>query len=167
MELRLGQILIEQGLLNQQQADSIAQRQEQTGQPFGLLCEQMFRLHPQAIERAWAMQYANLTRMVDPAHEAIDNRALELITRRQAWQFRVLPIRFDGRELMIATMRTQLRRALGFATSVLGMPTYLVLAGPQALGEALCRHYPLPGMTPRCVNDEALDRLLGERRMSA
>ena len=29
--------------------------------------------------------------------------ALELITRRQAWQFRVLPIRMDGRELVMAT----------------------------------------------------------------
>ena len=167
MELRLGQILIEQGVLNEGQADSILQRQQETGEPFGLLCEQMFRIHPKAIERAWATQYANLTRTIDPAVEVFEPRALELITRRQAWQFRVLPIRFEGRELMIATMRSQLRRALGFATSVLGVPTYLVLANSTALGEALCRHYPLPGMTPRCVDDEALDHLLGERRISA
>jgi len=83
-----------------------------------------------------------------------------LISRRQAWQFRVLPLRFDGRELMLVTTRTHLCRALRFATAVMCVPVYLVLATPAALGEALCRHYPLPGMTPQSVYDDASDRLL-------
>lgn len=167
MELRLGQVLCEQGVLTERQVQCILQRQKETSQPFGLLCEQMFSVSPEAIERAWAMQYASLTRMIDPAREAMDVSTLELITRRQAWQFRVLPIRFDGRELMLATTRTQLRRALRFANNVLGLPVYLVLADPHALGEALCRHYPMPGMNVQSINDEAMDHLLAQRRMSA
>jgi hypothetical protein len=166
MELRLGQVLIEQGVLSERQVECIIRRQEQTGEPFGLLCEQMFRTDPEAIERAWATQYASLTRPVDPAREAIDPRALELVTRRQAWQFRVLPIRFDGREVMLATTRSQLRRALRFATNVMGVPVYLVLAEPRALGEALCRHYPMPGMSPQSVDDDGMDHVLGARRIA-
>lgn len=163
MELRLGEVLAEQGVLSERQVDAIVRRQRDTGKPFGLLCEQMFHVPPQVIERAWAMQYASLTRNVDPAHEAMDPAALELVTRRQAWQFRVLPIRFEDRELMLATTRSQLRRALRFATNVLGVPVYLVLAESRALGEALCRHYPMPGMSPQAVDDEAMDRVLAER----
>lgn len=167
MELRLGQVLIEQGVLTERQVECILLRQRETSQPFGLLCEEMFRVPPETIERAWAMQYASLTRTIDPATEPMDASALELITRRQAWQFRVLPIRFDGRELMLATTRTQLRRALRFANNVLGLPVYLVLAEPRALGEALCRHYTMPGMSPMSVDDDAMDHLLSQRRMSA
>ena len=167
MELRLGHVLIEQGVLTERQVECILVRQLETGQPFGLLCEQMFRVSPDAIERAWATQYAGLTRTIDPEREPMDLSALELITRRQAWQFRVLPIRFDGRELMLATTRSQLRRALRFANNVLGLPVYLVLADPQALGMALCRHYAMPGMSPQSIDDDAMDHLLAQRRMSA
>ncbi len=167
MELRLGQLLVEQGVLSEAQVDHIVRCQQETSRPFGLLCEQMFHVPQESIERAWAMQYASLTRTIDPASEPMDRSALELVTRRQAWQFRVLPIRFDGRELMLATTRKQLRRALRFANNVLGLPVYLVLADPRALGEALCRHYPMQGMTAQSIEDEALDHLLEQRRMSA
>ena len=158
--LRLGQVLVERGLLTAEQVSSILERQQQSGQPFGVLAEGMFGIHPDRIEDAWAQQYASLTRRIDPAIEIYEQRATELITRRQAWQFRVLPIRFDGRELMMATTADHLRRALRFATRVLGVPTYFVVASSKDLGEALCKRYPLPGMTPGSVEDEALERLL-------
>jgi hypothetical protein len=158
--LRLGEVLVDSKLLTTEQVASILQRQQQTGQPFGMLAEAMFGIHPDRIEDAWAQQYASLTRRIDPATEVYEQRAAELITRRQAWQFRVLPIRFDGRELMIATTADHLRRALRFATRVLGVQTYFVIASSRDLGEALCKRYPLPGMTPGSVEDEALERLL-------
>jgi len=167
MELRLGQLLVEHGVLSEQQVERVLARQGETGEPFGALCESMFRVDPEVIENAWAMQYATLTRTLDPRHEAFDSAALELVSRRQAWQFRVLPIRFDDRELMMATTRRHLRRALRFATNVLGVPVYLVLADALALGEALGRHYPMPGMSPRAIDDESLDQVLAERRLSA
>lgn len=167
MELRLGEVLVEHGVLNEEQVARVLKRQGETGQPFGALCEGMFRIDPDAIENAWAMQYATLTRTLDPRHESFDSAALELVSRRQAWQFRVLPIRFDDRELMMVTTRRHLRRALRFANNVLGVPVYLVMAEPLALGEALQRHYPMPGMSPRSIDDDALDQVLAERRMSA
>lgn len=163
MELRMGQLLIDSGVLSAAQMDQILSEQQRTGEPFGTLCERMFNIDPEAIEQIWAHQYASLSRCIDPACEVIQPRALELVTRRQAWQFRVLPLRFDGNELMMATTQQHLRRALRFATGVMGVPVYLVLTTPELLGEALCRHYPLPGMTARSVNDDGMDRLLAER----
>lgn len=160
MQVRLGQILIEQGVITQRQVDQIIAEQQHTGQPFGLICERMFGIHPEAIEKAWATQYASQSRLVDPTIEPVEERAMSLVTRRQAWQFRVVPLRFDGRELMMATTQRHLQRALRFATAVMGVPVYLVMASPQALGEALCRYYPLPGLAPESVNDDGMDRVL-------
>ena len=154
MEVRLGQLLVESGVLTSQQVTDIVLEQERTGEPFGLLAERLFGVDPHKIEEAWARQYAGLTRTVKPEIEVFDEQAAELVTRRQAWQFRVLPLRFEGRELLIVTTQQHLRRALRFATNVIGIPVFFVMADPLELGRALCSHYPLPGMTPESVLDD-------------
>lgn len=169
MEYRLGQLLVDAGVLTDAQVEEILLRQNETGEPFGLLGEKMFGVSPVAIEEAWAAQYARWTRHIDPTVEVFEPRALELITRRQAWQFRVLPIRFDGAELMLATTQRHIRRGLRFANNVLGVPSFFVMARPIELGTALCKHYTLPGMTPESVDDSALDQILtvGDGRVKA
>ena len=158
MEHRLGAILIERGVLTASQVKGALDYQENTGEPLGLICERLYEVTPEEIEAAWAAQYATLARTIDPSVEVFEARALELVTRRQAWQFRILPLRFEPRELMVATTQDHLPKALRFATGVLGMPVFFVLAESEALGQALCRHYPLPGMTPDAVDDDLLER---------
>lgn len=159
MEFRLGQVLVEQGVLTADQVQTILEQQQKSGEPFGLLCERIFDVEPEAVETAWAVQYARLTRTIDPDAETFDPRALELVTRRQAWQFRILPVRFDGHELMVATTERHLRRALRFAVNVIGIPVYFVMAEPMRLGAALCRYYELPGFTPASIDDNGFDDL--------
>ena len=156
-ELRLGQLLVESGVLAEKQVSHIVSAQEKTGEPFGLLAERLFGVDPQKIEEAWAKQYAGLTRTVDPEIEVYDMEAARLVTRRQAWQFRILPLRFEGRELLIATTQEHLRRALRFATNVIGIPVFFVMAESTALGQALCKRYPLPGMSPELVDDDVIE----------
>lgn len=154
-KVRLGQLLIEGEVLTVRQVDAIIAEQERTGEPFGLLAERLYGVDPHKIEEAWARQYAGLTRTVRPDMEVFDDQAASLVTRRQAWQFRILPLRFEGRELLIATTQQHLRRALRFATNVIGIPVFFVMADPLELGQALCSRYALPGMTPESVLDEA------------
>ncbi len=160
-EIRLGQILVEGGVLTTRQVRDVLAVQESTGEPFGVLAERMFGVHPERIEEAWACQYAQMTRTVDPQIESFDARATELVTRRQAWQFRILPMRFEGRELLVATTQRHLRRALRFATNVIGIPVFFVMSDPLALGRALCARYPLPGMTPESVLGEPATASVG------
>ncbi len=157
---RLGQFLVESGLLSDEQVRQVLEEQQRSGRPFGVIAEALYGVSPDDIEDAWAQQYAQLTRSVKPEVEAFDHHAVDLVTRRQAWQFRVLPIRFEDGELIIATTREHLRRALRFATNVIGVPVFLVITEADALGEALCRHYPMPGMGVDSVDDHALDHFL-------
>ena len=162
MHVRLGEILVCRGLLTAQQVTEVLERQQSTGTPFGALAERMFGVAPDAIEDAWAAQYARLTQTIDPRSEPLCTEALKLITRRQAWQFCVIPVRQDDAEVMIATTQQHLRRALRFATRVLGVPSYFVMAENEAMGEALCRLYPMDGMTPASVHLDAMQHLVAQ-----
>lgn len=153
--LRLGEILVQSGVLTAKQVEDLLHYQKQTHKPIGWLAERKFGIDPEVIEDAWAEQYASLTRTIDPENEVYADEAAQLISPRQAWQFRVLPIRFDDSELIMATTRRHLRRALKFATNVIGVPVFLVMTEPIALGRALTERYSLPGFTPESVDDDA------------
>lgn len=163
--IRIGEVLVNRGTLNAAQVQAILDEQLRSHRPFGELAENMYNVDPTDIEQAWMEQYARLTRHVNVLDEMKEDRAMQSIERRQAWQFRVVPLRFDGKELMVATTPDNLCRALRFVTRCLSVPCYIVLTEARMLGEALERHFPLPGMTAsfvgqRDVNPMAL--LAGE-----
>lgn len=165
--LRIGQILIDQGVLNAVQVEAILWAQQKTGRPFGVICEQLYDVPPSAVECAWSEQYARLTQRVDPEHENIDPHVIALVDRRQAWQFCVLPMRFDGDELMIATTRQHVLRALKFACNVLEKPAYIVITEPEMLGKALAQYYPLPGMTPAMIDGDGSSKSWNGKKKTA
>jgi hypothetical protein len=75
----------------------------------------------------------------------------------------VLPIRFHGDELMMATAAPFLRRALRFATRSLSVPVYFVMADPKPLMSCIARRYPMAGLCADgespCPIDEMVERL--------
>lgn len=149
--LQLGEILVRQGLLTPEQRDEVLRAQKERGGPFGAVAESMFGVAPEAVEAAWAAQFASFAPRVDPRTYPIKPRALEMVERRQAWQFKILPIDFQGEDLVACTTQEHLVRALKFAGWKLGHSVHFVLSEPLALGEALARVYPMPGMSPEVV----------------
>lgn len=149
--LHLGDLLVKHGVLTAVQRDAVLEAQKLRGGPFGAVAEEMFGVNPADVEKAWAEQFSAFAMHVDPRASNVNPRALEALSRRQAWQFRILPIDFNGDSLVACTTQESLVRALKFAGWRLGHCTQFVLAEPLHLGEALCRHYPMAGMTPQCV----------------
>ena len=164
MKLRLGEILVEQGVLTEQQVQDVLDEQQRTARPFGVLAEQLFGIDPAIIESSWSQQYARLTRTVDLNMEAFEPRATELVSRRQAWQFYIVPVRFDGNELMIATTVEHLPRALRFANNVIGLPVYFVMTDRAALMAALSRHYSIAGLNEKTTDTTHLKQLISRAR---
>lgn len=145
MRLRLGDVLVRMGALSEEQRAEVLVAQASSGRPFGALAEEMFGVSPKAVERAWASQYGALTGRVDLATERADPEVRPLVERRQAWQFQIVPLRFDGGELLVATTEGSLPRAMRFAGWALGAEVSFVLVEEEALLARLGEVYPLPG----------------------
>jgi hypothetical protein len=152
--VRIGEILVEQGVLNEQQVFEIIEAQKVRKLPFGVLAERMFEVTVDSIERAWIEQYHRRTGTIDLSHYQADEVALSLINRRQAWQFEMLPLGFESTgELLMAASSARLARAVTFAANRLRPVVYFRIAESQQLREFLQKHYPMPQIT-----DEILDR---------
>ncbi|MDP7069773.1 MAG: hypothetical protein QF561_00295 [Phycisphaerales bacterium] len=145
MELRLGHLLVRKGLLESDQVDRVLREQDRTGEPFGAMCERLFGVDPKDVEQAWADQYASLTQTILLRDEPLDAIALARLSRRQAWQFGALPMRWDGGELMVATTPDLLVRAHRFVSRTIESPVFFVMTSREDLAAALQRVYPLPG----------------------
>lgn len=145
MALRLGEILMRKGIMTPGQVQAVLEEQRRCHRPFGELAEEMFGVEAELLEEAWADQYESITAKVDPKTERVDPAILARITARQAWQFRVIPLRMDGLELMVCTGKESLGRALRFSYRQFGACCYFVLCTPDQLVDALNRHYPMAG----------------------
>ena len=150
--IRIGQILVENGVLTEQQVFEVLQAQKKQHLPFGVLAEQMFDVTLQSIEAAWIEQYHRFTGTIDLAQQEFDAEALKLISRRQAWQFEMLPIGFEPTgELLMAASRTRLARAVTFATNRINHVVYFRVAESMQLRTFLREHYPMPEVSQQII----------------
>ncbi len=148
---RLGELLVAQGLLTQPEVDHVLERQREVGRPFGVLCEEMFGIDPEFVEGAWVDQYRALSATFDADFVRSHPAALALITARQAWQFRIMPMRLEHGTLVAATTPSHLARASRFATMVVGVAALFVVVDSNELATALEAHYPIDGMDVQTV----------------
>ena len=150
--IRLGEILVEQGLLTREEVKQILQAQQRQGRPFGVLAEQLFGLDPRVVESAWVTQYAALAGVVDPETLDVDPSCIALINRRQAWQFHLAVVGHEEGELVVVTDPKHLARALRFAAATFREPAFFRVAEPGALEAFLMEHYPVPAHLAALAN---------------
>jgi hypothetical protein len=154
MALRLGEILVSRGLLTNEQVTLVLEAQRGRARPFGALAEEMFGLDAEDVEAAWLAQYEHAATRVDPRKSPPSEDVLASVSRRQAWQFRVLPLGRDAEgDLTLCTSAERLPRALRFAANCVLEPAVMVLAEPHALSEALAMHYPIAGFDTDELDD--------------
>jgi hypothetical protein len=156
MVLRLGDLLVRQGVLTEQQVEDILTEQRAVGRPFGELAERLFGVSPTDVERAWAEQYSQIAGEYSLHSARFESHALASITARQAWQFRVLPVRFSGDELTVCTTRDHLARALRFVGWKMENPCHFVLSSPENLAQMLMKHFPLAGASVGMVTGKTI-----------
>jgi len=155
--LRLGEMLVDMGVLSPDQRDAILEHQRVSPRPFGVLAEELFGVDPGAVEQAWAHQYAQIAPRLDPRGIEPDAGALALVSRRQAWQFGVIPVRMGARELIAATAPAFLARAMRFVGWRLEHDVSFAICTPEQLVAGLEIHYPIEGF-----GSELIDRVLGD-----
>jgi hypothetical protein len=143
--IQIGQLLVEQGCLTQDQVDHILKVQKMTNRPFGDLAERLYGINPRAVEDAWVEQYVRTVGVVDLEDTAIDTDCLRVLNRRQAWQFHTLPVQRENHfGLQAATSAENLVRAVNFTARKLDEPVCFMIAERKQLCEFLMKHYPVP-----------------------
>ncbi|MEM1013823.1 MAG: hypothetical protein AAGI46_16580 [Planctomycetota bacterium] len=160
--LRLGELLVEQGAITTQQLRHALDVQAATHRPLGDLLERLYGLDAIHVNTAWAQQYVAVNGEQDLTGADVDQACIELLKPRQAWQFRVVPMRFDKLpcdsieppHLTIATTRRGLRKAMNFAARTFRVPPAVVVATSGSMRVLLERHYPV---APH-IADWAFDR---------
>lgn len=160
--MRIGEMLVRMGVLERKQVEAVLEEQEHSGEPFGAIAERLFGVKPEQIECAWIEQTQERATLFDPDN-GFDDDARELVVRRQAWQFGIVPLRLDDGHLVAATSRRQLPRAVRFATRVLRMPIQFEIADDETLAGLLAHQYPIRGMDKSMLDGSALARIFGKR----
>ena len=161
MSIRLGDLLVVQGVITPEQQQLILDIQEDTARPFGVIAEEEFGVEPGAVEQAWAAQFAMIAQRIDPTLAEISDEVKGLISKRQAWQFGFMPVSQNEFETVLVSTRETLARSLRFVNWRLpGVCTFGV-CNLKTLRRGLEMHYPFPGA------DAALNGQLGARRPAA
>ena len=142
--IQIGQLLVNQGVLTQHQVNQVLAIQRISARPFGDLAERLFGIEPRAIEDAWVEQYIRSAGITDLDELEVETQCLRTLNRRQAWQFKMLPVNRDDWNLNVATDADNLVRAVNFATRRIDQPVYFLIAQRQQLRDFLMKHYPVP-----------------------
>ncbi len=152
MALRLGDLLVQYGVLTPDQCDQVVKEQESNPRPFGLLAEEMFGIDPGVIEHAWAVQFAMISPRINPCSIEIDEDIRSVITSRQAWQFGFIPVERHQDGIVCATSIECLARALRFVGWRVEEPCSFVICDHQSLETGLSIHYPMDGVDSEMMN---------------
>lgn len=142
--LKIGEILIQQGVLTAEQVEHVLGIQRAVGRPFGDLVERLYGIDPNVVQDAWVEQYADMVGRIDLGRVEIDAECNALVTRRQAWQFHLVPLFRDSGYLHVATTQESLVRAVNFATRTLAEPVYFRLTDRKQINAFLMQNYPVP-----------------------
>lgn len=114
---KIGRILVQRGVLREEQAQAILRAQQSEHKPFGKLAWRMYHVDERDIWSAWAEQVGHFCQHVDLACEPNDPAVLDLIEADQAWSLHILPLRIDLGELVVATTITDLPEAMALLDS--------------------------------------------------
>ncbi len=137
---RIGQILVDLGFITDKQLELLLEeQQQQPGILLGKLAEDMAIINEDqlatALAEQWNMQVAPLENM------SIAPDILEKMSESMAQLYRVIPIKFDGQRLTVATCDPQNLNIPDELRTFLGYDIEMVVATERAILAALERHY--------------------------
>ena len=145
---RLGELLVRRGVLTASQVCALLEMQRRTSRPLGDLAETHFGVPARVVETAWVRQYVTMDTRIDLDARLPDPEWLLALSRRQAWQFGILPLGLSEGSLDVATCAAALPRAARYAWRRLQHPVYFRVARRRQLLSHLARHYPWAGSAP-------------------
>ena len=138
---RLGRLLVQRGVLQEDQVAAILDEQAHRHKPFGKLAHEMYQVDERDIWSAWAEQVGYFCQHIDLATEPNDPAVLELIDAREAWGCHMLPLRIELGELLVATTITDLPEAMALLQQRVETPVRFVIPERRQLERYIIERY--------------------------
>lgn len=143
---RIGHILIEQGVLTPNQVAKALAAQAEREAPLGRIAEQLFNIDRTTIIEALAEQVVMRAPDASLATEQFDQQCLRMISAKEAWDSLILPIRWEGGELLCATTVETLPVAIELLQQKLDCPFHFAIAEMRPLEEFIASLYSYEGV---------------------
>ncbi len=150
---KLGEILVQEGLVGPQQVDRALLWQRDDGGRIGSLLIRLGYLEEREFLRLMAAQLR--TRPVLIAEARLDSELLKLVPAEIAWQASAIPVAYHGDHLIVATSDPHNLPALREIEAATGHAVEAWLAADPAVASALERHYPR-GVRPESAGTPTL-----------
>lgn len=137
---RIGQILVDMGFITDEQLVLLVEeQQQQPGALFGKIAEDMGLISDEQLAQALAEQW-NM-RVVQLGDLVLAPDVLSKVTESMAQLYRVVPVRFDGTTLTVATCDPQNLTTQDELRTFLGHDISMVVATEREIKAAIEKHY--------------------------
>lgn len=137
---RLGQILVDMGFITDEQRQLLLEeQQQQPGALIGKIAEDMSLITDSQLAQALAEQM-NM-RVVNLADATLPPDVLAKITESMAQLYRVVPVKFDGSSLTVATCDPQNLTIQDELRTFLGFDIQMVVCTEREIKAAIEKHY--------------------------
>ncbi|WP_145387384.1 GspE/PulE family protein [Stieleria neptunia] len=137
---RIGQILVDLGFLTDEQRDIVLEEQEQQpGALFGKVAEDMQLITEDQLVQGLAEQMSMQTISLEEIQ--LDPELVEKLTETMAQLYRVVPIRFEGNQLTVATCDPQNLSVQDELRTFLGYDIEVLVATERDINTTIGRYY--------------------------
>ena len=142
----IGTFLIERGTLTGKQVAQVLARQREEHRPFGQVAEDMFGVSVSDLAEALAEQLVSKCPWINLIEEQLDEQCLNMIEARDAWESLVLPMRYEGDELLCATTMETLPNAIELIQRAVAEPFRLAIVDIRLLEQFIAERYHFEGI---------------------
>ncbi|PAY17229.1 pilus assembly protein PilB [Rhodopirellula sp. SM50] len=137
---RIGQILVDLGFLTDEQRDIVLEEQEQQpGALFGKVAEDMQLITEDQLVQGLAEQMSMQTISLEEIQ--LEPELVEKLTETMAQLYRVVPIRFEGNQLTVATCDPQNLSVQDELRTFLGYDIEVLVATERDINTTIGRYY--------------------------
>lgn len=152
---RLGDLLIDEGLINEDQLKQALTEQKHNGGRLGSLLVKMQFVTDEQISEALGRQYG--VPVVDFGNEEIDENVLKLIDPKMAQKFQIIPIKRMGKSLYVAMTNpvdVYTIEDIKFAT---GYDVAPMVASENIIAKAIEEYYGISGSLADVISEMEID----------
>ena len=136
---KLGEILLEAGIITPEKLDLALHEQQQTGEKLGRILQRLGICAEQEISKVLAGQAG--VESVDPAALEVEKGAIELVARDIAEKYAILPVQRKGSTLQVVMANPLDLGVIDELGRLTGKYIEVVHAPESAIGDAIVRYY--------------------------